>query len=258
MVLGTALGLPYRAPSGGLTALVQAMFGTSKGAMYDFTSASTLYKDSARTLPVTTFGDFIGSATDLSPNSKHAAQSTSASRPQFQGYADFDGVADNLLTDAIDFSGTDAFTLVASVRKGSDALAGVVVALGALGSDGGFNLKAPRTAGARNSANSRGTVAVEVLGSINYPAPALMVMSVQADISADTASLRINGAVDGSNAGDQGGGTFQNAPITIGQASSSQFFSGRIYRLLVIGRALTAAELAVAERWAGRPAGIVL
>jgi len=61
------------------------------------------------------------------------------------------------------------------------------------------------------------------------------------------------------NVDGQGEGNFGNYPLYIGaRGGSGAFFSGRIYRLLIIGRSLTTTERATAKRWAAQPAGVTL
>lgn len=244
-----------------LTAAVKAMFASGeKGVMFDLTRAANLYTDSARTTLVSASGDGVGSVTDLSPNAKHGS-STGSARPTWNsaGYATFDAFDDYLQTAAIDFTATDAVTVVAAVRKLSDAAAGTVAILGGESGSGYFSMKAPYTASPRNSFNSVGSLSAFTAGSVNFPSPASLVLTGVGDISADTSILSVNGVTDGTSASDQGTGSYRSDILFVGaRGAGSQFFNGRIYRLLVIGRALTATERSLAERWAAQPVGITI
>lgn len=80
------------------------------GGWYDPSDLSTLWQDSAGTLPVTAAGQPVGRIADKSGNGKHLTQSASANCPTLQfdskgnAYLSFDGVAAYL-------SGTLALTL---------------------------------------------------------------------------------------------------------------------------------------------------
>lgn len=238
---------------------------SEKGIAYDLTDASTLYQDSARTTLVSANGDPIGSVTDLSGNGKHASQATTASKPLYQGYADFDGVDDWCATAAIDFTGTGVVTLVAGLRKLSDAAAGMIAetSVSALSNNGSFWLAAG-DGGANYSLSVRGTTH-NYRKYATYTAPITNVISstlkTTAASSSETPTTRINGAgVPGTSAGTGGSvGNFGNYPLYIGRRGGSSLpFTGYIYRMIVIGRTLTADELANAEAWCAEPAGVVL
>lgn len=239
-----------------LTRAVLAMFANAeKGVMFDLSRKANLYQDSARTTLVDASGDRIGSATDLSPNGKHASSAGTA-RPIWNsgGYGTFDALDDYLQTAAIDFTATDAVTVVASIRKDSDAASGSVVVL--TGTSNRFYLRSPRS-GVDNSFFSAGSETAEARGT-GPSAPVAMVLTGQAKISTDSCILRLNGAANASSSTDQGTGNYGNAALILGTAGSSIYFNGRIYRVLVIGRTLTTTELATAERWAAQPAGVVI
>jgi len=247
----------------GLTAAVQALFASGeKGVMFDFSKSSNLYTDSARTTLVTTSGDSIGSATDLSPNGKHAS-SAGGARPKWDatGFATWDAFDDYMQTPALDFSGTDAVTVVVALRKGSDAAGAVVVEFGSTGSTAGaFRVFAPSSAAANVVFGSTGSsTASATYANAAVAAPVTLVLTGQGDISSDTCAIRVNGADATSSATDQGTGNYTSQALNIGARNAvSVFFNGRIYRLLVIGRALTATERGNAERWAAQPAGVTL
>lgn len=246
-----------------LTAGVKALFASGeKGVMFDLSKASNLYTDSARTTLVSASGDAIGSVTDLSGNGKHASSAGTA-RPLWNsgGYATFDALDDYLQTAAIDFSATDAVTVVVGLRKAQSAAGGMIAELSASSSanNGTFWVfdGVGAVAGDGLTWRSKGTIDRSPSGTVVAPANA--VFTGFGDISADTATMRINGTDAGSNGGDQGTGNFGNYALNIGaRNAASLFFNGRLYRLLVIGRALTTTERSLAERWAAQPAGVVL
>lgn len=252
---------PITAPSTGSAWSPARLFTASEpGIAYDLTDKTKLYQDSARTTLVSANGDPIGSATDLSGNGKHASQATTASKPLFQGYADFDGVDDNLATAAINFTNTGVMTVVASIRKGSDATLGLLAELGTGGQAGSFFVSAPTSAGQPTyGANYTGATSGRTqVSAASYAAPHLAVVNSSGILATGEIELRVNGTLTESTAG-VGGGTFGNYPLSIGRRSNGTLlFTGRIYRMIVIGRTLTAAELSRAEAWCAAPAGVVL
>lgn len=263
-ILGPILRPHYGPPQGvSLSVLVQALFaGGEKGVMFDLTRAANLYTDSARTTSVTASGDAIGSATDLSPNAKHASSSGPA-RPTWNsaGYATFDAFDDYMQTAAIDFSATDAVTVVAALRKLSDAAGGVFLEFGPNGSTtNAFRLFAPSSASSNIAFGSTGsTTSTATYANTAVASPVTFVATGQADISADLCAVRINGADAQSSASDQGSGNYSSQVLNIGaRNAASVFFNGRIYRILVIDRALTTTERNLAERWAAQPVGITI
>lgn len=237
-----------------------AFFAGTPGVAFDLTDMGTLYQDSGRTTLVSATGQPIGSATDLSGNGKHATQATTAQKPAYQGYASLDGVDDGLVTPALALSGTDAITVVASIRKSSDAATGIVLELtGNSGINAAFALFAPVGAAATFGWRSRGTADSLATSPASYAAPTTVVLTGSGDISADTCALRVNGAQAVAQANDQGTGNYAADVLFIGRRNgASSPFNGRLYRILVIGRALTADEISRAERWCAQPAGVTL
>lgn len=235
--------------------------GGVKGLAYDLTDKSTLHVDSARTTPVSVAGDLIGSVADLSPNGVYATQTTTGSKPRWDGtYATLDGFDDFLVTPSIDFTGTDKVTVVVGLYKASDASAAILCELSAdsNANNGAFAVIAPGVPlNTDVQFRSRGSATVSVPAT--SPAGAGRVISGQGDISAPDNRLRVDGVQQNRSTATQGAGTYGNHILYIGRrAGTSLPFNGRIHRLLIIGRALTASELQQAERWAAQPTGVTL
>jgi hypothetical protein len=227
--------------------------GGEKGLLYDFTNTANLFQDSARTTPVTALSDPIGSVTDLSGNNLHGSQATTASKPTYSGYADFDGFDDGLSTATLDLTATDAVTVVVAMRKDSDAASGMLLetSVNLSANNGTIALQAPGTVGANLRWNSKGTSsAAAVYTNAAVAAPVSAVLTGLSDISSDTCLFRVNGVQVALSASDQGTGNFGNFVAYLGRrAGASLPFDGRVSRLLVIGRLLSADELANAEAW---------
>lgn len=239
-------------------------FAGSPGAAFDFTDGTLLYTDSARTTPATGASDPVGSATDISGYGNHASQSTAGSRPTRDTLGILFGDPRFLQTSNIDFSGADAITVVASIRKISDASTGYVCMLGAdFTTAPGVALNAPAFGAPTFGCGSRGTGAG--FASTNYnnaseAAPISRVLTGEFDISADLCRLLIDGVSRATSATDQGTGNYQNSVLTLGRygASASAYFTGYIARFAIIGRTLSAGDLLKLHQWAAAPYGITI
>lgn len=227
---------------------------------------ASLYQDSAATTAVTAAGDPVGYIRDRSGNGRHATQGTDAARPTYQvdsagrAYLSFDGSGDGLVTAAIDLSAGDAITVVAAVRKLSDAAQGIVIESSAtiVSNTGTFSMGAPAAAGALYGFRSKGSTLVSIQAG-TYTAPITNVVTGIADISADSVLLRVDGTQVQSSANDQGTGNYGNHAFYIGsRGGSGTYFSGRIYQLLVKAGVASADELRIMERLAALRCGVAL
>jgi hypothetical protein len=229
-----------------------------QGIWLDPSDFSSLYQDSAGTTPVTAVGQPVGKILDKSGRGNHATQSTGASRPTLQQdsngmyYLSFDGTDDGMATPSINFTGTDAVTVFAGVRKNSDAAAGLVVELSAsLTSNAGtFYLAAPQGAGAAAYAfASRGSITVTNI-TAGATAPDTSVIVGVGDISGDIELIRRNGTQAGVSTADQGTGNYGNYPLYIGRRNNASLpFNGRIYQLIIRGAESNAGQIAATEAW---------
>jgi hypothetical protein len=175
----------------------------------------------------------------------------------FPQYLLFDGVDDGMATASIDFTATDKMTVLAGVRKLSDAAEGSIAELSATlaSNNGTFRLTAPEGAAATLGFTSKGTAGVVAsIGSI--AAPATRVVTGLADISGDSVRIDING-VDGTPVTtDQGTGNFGNYPLYIGARNNASVrFNGRVYSLIVRGAASTTEQITAAETWVNGKTG---
>lgn len=227
--------------------------GGVKGIVLDPYAPASMWTDTGGTVQAAA-NDAIARIDDLSGNGANATQSTAAKPVLIH-----DGTkralrftSDSLATAAIDMTGTDAVTVVAAVRKTSDAAVGGIVEFSPNVStnNGSFALLGPANAGGSVSFNfnSKGTTLASP-GVTSLPATIDAVIVAQSDISADTATINVNGST-GSSAGDQGTGNFGNHVLYIGVRAGTLFFSGDIYGLIVLGRTATASEVRAMQAWA--------
>lgn len=163
----------------------------------------------------------------------------------------FDGVDDSLVTSSIDFTATDKMTVVAGVRKLSDAKYGQVVELSVdwFSNNGTFALSAPFGHAASNYAMvSKGTFAQS--RPATYAAPHTAVLTGFANISAPLLGLKVNGGDALTYPTSQGTGNYGNYPLYIGsRAGSSLRFNGHLYSLVVRGAASSDAQIAATEKY---------
>lgn len=242
-------------------AALMASFSGPK-AQYDPSDISTLFQDSAGTTPVVAAGDGIGRILDKSGAGNHATQTTTPSRPLWQTtYAAFDGTDDSWATPNIDFTSTDKVTVIAGVRKESDALTALFAELSATtnSNNGAFYLAAPASSGSPNFGfQGKGTIAATSVAT-GFAQPVIAVVSGQLDIAAASTVLRVNGAQVANTVSSLGTGNLGNYPLYVGRRAGSALpFTGRMYGLIIIGRLLSPDEMWVCERYMAQQAGIVL
>ena len=142
----------------------------------------------------------------------------------------------------------DKMTVVAGVRKLSDAALGVVAELSATSATnaGSFLLSAPRTtATADYGFRSAGSTLVDAVSATTFASPITNVLAGTGNISGDSVAIYVNGALSGSSTGDQGTGNFGNYPLYLfSRAGTSLFYNGRFTGLIVRGAQSNATDLA--------------
>ena len=269
--LGTLFNSPIH-----FSKYVQELFANGEqGFFYDPNDLSTMFQDSAGTVPVTAAGQPVGLMLDKSGRNNHAYQTTSASRPILRRnattgayYLEFDGTDDFLVTNSIDFTATDKVSLFAGVRKLSDSGAFPMIAeTGASAHDpGSFHLYA------NSSTTSRGYVfaatgATQVWRTMttDYASPDSAVITAFANLSA-TGDLAVkqrrngvNQSIGGGAGEATGGGKFGNRPLYIGRRAGGTYpFTGHIYSLIGVGRLTTDSETIALEKSIAKNTGVTL
>jgi hypothetical protein len=178
-------------------------------------------------------------------------------------YLSFDGTDDFLLTSNIDFSATDEMTVVAGVRKLSDAAGGMIAGTSTspVGVNGTFKLSAPEGDGvAQYWWRARGTASGNAILFNSVPAPDTGVLTGLADISTPVATLRTNGVQRATSATSLGTGNFTAAqPLYIGRrGGATQPFNGHLYSLIVRGLTTAGGILTDAESYVAGKTGVTL
>jgi hypothetical protein len=253
--------IPVFAPKFGLAGVIAGLFAAGEqGAWYDPSDLSTLFQDSAGTVPVTAVEQPVGLILDKSGRGNHATQATATSRPVLQQdasgryYLSFDGVDDFLQTSSINFTSTDKMTVFAGVRKLLDSSIGFIAELSVNSSSnsGVFSLSV-----SSNTYNwrSRGTESADT-GFTGVSAPSTNVITGIGDIPAPISAARNNGALLGSVTTTQGTGNYGNYQLYIGRRAGIQYpFNGRIYGLIVRGAQSTEQQITSTENWINQRTG---
>ena len=251
-----------------VTFLPSDLFAASeKGVWYDPGDITTLFQDTAGTIPVTASGQTVALMKDKSGNGADATQSDATKRPTFQiyagtdyGYLNFDGTNDFMVTSAINFTGTAVMTATAGIQVDTGATGSRIVF--ELGTDtsannGAFYITAPSTAG-DHSFGLRGTTFIA--GVVANVDPNDDILTAQLNIGAATKELelipRLNGVtksgagITWSGGANAGTGTFGNYALYIGaRGGTSLFFKGKMYGLIVRGATSTAPQVTATEAW---------
>ncbi len=171
----------------------------------------------------------------------------------FPPYLFFDGTDDSMLTNSVDFSGTDKMLVVAGVTKNSDAATGIVAELSANAASnaGTFVSSAPNGAAANYGLYSRGSVApASAANASSFAAPITNVYTGIGDIGGDLARVRVNGALSATDTSDQGTGNFGNYPLFIGSRNQASLrFNGNIYSLIIAGQSYSSGQISSTESW---------
>ena len=251
----------------------RTLFSASEpGAWYDPSDMSTLFQDSAGTVPVTAVEQPVGLMLDKSGWGNHATQTTSTSRPVLkqdaggQYYLKFDGVDDGMVTNSIDFTATDKMTVFAGVRKLSDSAVGIFLELSAnLNTNAGsFLITIP------DGANTKFAAALsngdsKTYNSADYTdsaAPLTTVNTVLFDkalTSAEVTAIRKNGADQSLTRAQNGDttGNFGNYPLFIGSRAGTLIpFNGHLYGLIVRGAQSTLSQIEATELYMKKKVGI--
>ena len=181
----------------------------------------------------------------------------------FPMYLKFDGVGVFLQTGNIDFTATDKVTVVAGVRKLSDAATAMLLehSVNLNNNAGTFWLLGPVSAGG-NDFNflSRGSVSPGTGASATGMAsPVTAVITGIGNIAADSMIIRANGVQAGTASGDQGTGTYGNYPLYIGRRGGTSLpFNGYLYQLGIRGALTEDAKLKPWERDTGNKTGVTI
>lgn len=227
-----------------------------QGAWYDPSDLTTIFQDSAGTIPANAIGQSIGMIKDKSGRGNHATQPTAANRPTLQSinsknFLLFNGTNSAMFSSAVDFTGTSKMTVVMGIGK-LDANPGMFLELSAavnlnLGSFFVFTNNSTlnnidvsmrgATGGTATRSYADGTPPIVSVLSINMDSTVTPIESA-IDTRRNAVSVGNTGSTSSST------GAFGNYPLFLGARNGNNFFvNGRMYGLIVRGAASTAAQI---------------
>ena len=172
----------------------------------------------------------------------------------FPLYIKPNGSSQFMVTNSINFTGTDKMTVWAGVRKLSDAALGVVCELGTGSQSNNVSLwngdPVSTGAGAKYTFISGGTAGQGAVTGASYASPTTNVLTGLGNIPGNQDVLRVNGTQAASNTAAQGTGTYGNYQMYLFARNGASFWlNGRFYGLIVRGAASSAQQIADAETY---------
>ena len=221
-----------------------------KGAWFDASDLTTLFQDSAGTIPVTAVGQKVGKWLDKSGNNNHAVQATLANQPTYQidnegnPNVTFTKLGTQLVTPSINFTGTAQMMVCVGINVLDSSSAGVALELGSdvNSVNGSFLVGAPG-ASTDHSFYLRGTSTIRA--AINNVVDGDDIFTGLLDISQATKELELIPRLNFTQlTGSQitwtgttaGTGNFGNLPLYLGSRSGiTTPYGGKIYSIVVRG-----------------------
>jgi hypothetical protein len=225
------------------------LFGSGEeGAWYDPSDLSTVWQDSAGTIPATA-GDPVGRIDDKSGNNNHATQSTPTARPTLQVsgglyYLDFDGVDDFIEKGA--FSSIQSQPNTLAVAWKFDSLVATFSVI--FDSD---------PSGRHLFREGSGIYTLFSGAAVSFGTADLLSNVAVVHFNSPQSTVRINGSVEltSSNTGSSG---WTGATLGTHNTSAGNFTDGRIYGYIGVNRTLTASEIDGVESYLAAKSGVTL
>lgn len=244
--------------------------GSEPGLIYDIQNISSLRQDLAGTVPAAV-GSSVALITDLSGRGNHARMTTAINRPILRQDANGfyflqpNGTSSWMVTDPINFTGTDKVTVFAGIRKANDSGTGIVAELGpsVATNPGGFALVASAGDPPRTSYGFRSIGSSALLPAANtpmsYPAGTKHVVTGVGDIANDICRISVNNDAATTVNTDQGSGSYGNSPVYLfSRGGTSVFSNADMYYLAIRGALCDATQTANARASIARKMGVTL
>lgn len=238
-----------------------------KGVLYDFSDLSTLFQDSAGTIPVTDSGQSVGFVLDKSGNGNHLFQTDSAKRPILQRddngrlYLLFNGSTTFMKTNTINAGSYNKAQMFSAVRKLVDAVQIIAEYSPAAESYTGTIHMASLASPERfqfwtNLGTSRGLYSTS-----GVLAPQTAILTGTVDGAAPLGQFRMNGNLMEQTTLSAGAGNYQNHVLWVGIRGEYEVnypFNGRLYGLILRFSPTNLDNLTIAgvETWLANKTGI--
>jgi hypothetical protein len=223
-----------------------------------FTAGTNTFTATAGTLVVTVTGSVLTAdirptnQTTTLPAYQSVVTSSSYDTVGFPQYLKYNGSSSALSTASINFTATAQMSVFSGLRKLSDAAAGYAIELSvnSTSNSGAFYLSAPDSAAANFGAGSGGTTFVSGASASSFLAPTTQTTQILANISAPSLNLYLNNASVLSSTSTQGTGNYGNYAMYFGRrAGTSAPFNGQEYQTIIVGKTLTATQIANTETY---------
>lgn len=238
--------------------LPSSLFGPSdQGYWYDNQDLTTMFQDTAGTVPVTAVEQPVALQLDKSGKGNHRiAPGPTTSRPILRQdangiyYLDTDGADDWMRTAAkVDFSRSDTVTSVQGLHKRNDAAA----IFNELSTDvnsnaGGYVVVTGNSAGGLYSTKAGSSGGWARFNTSQYPAPDTAIISISHSLRGGQSRIWRNNIVGIDSTADAG--NFRNDYVYFyARGGSSVRFNGRDYGQFAISRLLSDTERNQVESW---------
>jgi hypothetical protein len=191
-------------------------------------------------------------ATGLIPTYQRVDTSSVYDTVGFPQYLKYGGINSSLSTASINFTATAQMSVFVGLRKLSDAAQKFLVELSAssLLNTGTFYITAPNSAAANYGIGSGGLLLASAASASSFAAPITNTLNMAANISAPSLNANINNVSAITNTATQGLGNYGTYPLYFGaRAGTSLFFNGQEYQTIIVGKTLTATEIANTETY---------
>lgn len=232
------------------------------GPFYDFSDKSTMFQDSAGTLPVTALNQPVGLVLDKSGKGIALDQPTTINRPIYaldskgKPSLSFNGTNQWLKTAInLNLSGTAGVTVASSWLTASNAISIIHELSSAASNIGGFYL-ATNVAAAGSIRILETTSAGQFFLDITAPLGAAHVAVAQYSIATPNLAANLDQQSKQQTTGVSGTWNFLNAIFYVGaRAGSASFFNGNLHTLAIRGALSTQPEIELLARFANSRAG---
>lgn len=245
--------------------IAELLFSNGEGGIWlDPSDLSTMFQDTAMTIPVTADGQIVRRINDKSGNGWYA-EGSGGSGPTFR---DVDGIRylefpNTLLlaSSEVAFNNSEDMTVFLGTTKLSDGQLDIILETrNTNNNDGGFLIAGPGSAGqATFFYRSKGTAIATATTNPVFPGPTTRVLTGYSNITAPIVALRIDGVQVASNVTTQGTGTYLDSPIFIGgRQGGTQLYTGHIHQLIVRAAPTDVPTMELVEQYVAKKAGIEL